>query len=389
MKPLAYITGTGITNFGELYDFSLADLFLESATKAVKSAGLQFSDIDLVVVASMTANDLHEQYHLSSWLTQLLNTNCEILSVDAACSGGASTIGVAINYLQANNNLQNVLVIGAEKLTDHSSERVASSMMRAASVEEEGAAGLTFPALGALIASRYFHEYPKVDPKVLGKIAVKNHEFGQSNPIAHMKKPLSMDVYLNSPWVAEPLRLFDCAPISDGGAAAVLSRHPKKNKSTCIYGFSQTQDIISLHKRKTITSMKATKIGMSNILKQTKVRLSEIEVFEIHDAFTILELIALEDLGFTKAGEGFSVYDQDNNLISDLQINPSGGLKACGHPVAATGIRQIIELHDQLLNQADDRQVTINSQAPRLGLAQNLGGIAGTCCLTLMGKLDL
>lgn len=395
MKPLAYITATGITQFGELFDHSLNDLILESANKALRKSELKsFKDLDLVVISSMTANDLHAQDHLSSLVTQILRTDCPVISVDAACAGGGSAIGVAATYLNSSiHKVNHALVIGAEKLTDHNSEEVATSMMRAASAEEEAIHGLTFPALGALVASRYFYEYPHVPKETLAKIAIKNHRQGLLNPQSHIKKNLNLKTYQQSPYVAEPLRLFDCAPISDGAAAVILSKEPTKN-STSILAFSQTQDYISLHQRQTLTSMAATKQGIINILKQARVTLDDINILEIHDAFTILELISLEDLGFYKPGKGYQAYsspqtDKEGQMSKVkgqlLHINPSGGLKSCGHPVAATGIRQVIEIHEQLLGKAGKRQVKTKKGLPKLGLTQNLGGVAGTCTMCLIG----
>ncbi|MBU0569348.1 hypothetical protein KKB40_01025, partial [Patescibacteria group bacterium] len=172
-KAIGYITGVGITKFGELYDYSLEDLILESAVEALRDSRLKnMAEIDLVVISSMTSSYLGNQGHLSSLATQVLGTECPVISVDAACGGGASALGVVLSWL-GSKNVSTALVIGVEKLTDCSAEKVAEGMMLASSYREEAIHGFTFTALAALVARRYFHEY-RVDPKVLAKIAVKN-----------------------------------------------------------------------------------------------------------------------------------------------------------------------------------------------------------------------
>lgn len=381
-KPLSYVSGTGITHFGELYDYSLEDLILEAAVKAIENSRLSdFRKLDLVVISSMTASDLGGQGHLSSLVTQLLGISVPVISVDAACAGGGSAIGVALTYLR-NNGINKALVLGVEKLTDQSSERVSRSMMNAASYDEETMLGLTFPALNALVAQRYIHEYglPK---DTLSKIAIKNHSNGFYNKIAHIKRKITKKNYFDSEMVAEPLRLYDCAPISDGCAAVVLSNSKVKN-STAIIGFTQTHDSLSLHKRKKLTTLKAVSKGIKNLVGLTGVDIRDIDVLELHDAFTILELISLEDLGYFKKGQGYKAYERGFSSVNGkLSINPSGGLKSCGHPVSASGIRQAIEVHNQILGLCEkERQV----KNVRFGLTQNLGGVAGTCTLSLIGK---
>ncbi|MDO8487994.1 MAG: hypothetical protein Q7S31_01635 [bacterium] len=353
--PLAYILAAEQTPFGELYEYSLKDLATQASKQALQASKLpSFAEIDLAVVSSMSAQSLQRQGHLSSWLTQVLNLHCPVISVDAGCAGGGSALNVALAYLQAERSLKRVLVLGLEKLTDHTREEVAEAMMQAADWEEEGMAGLTFPALNALITARYFYEHPEIAPDVLMQLAINSRANGATNKWAHLHKKLTTQEYLSADWVSEPLRLPDCAPVSDGAAALILGR---EKSDRVIWGCVQKQDVISLHHRPSLTTFAANQTAMQKLLQITGVSRKDISLLEIHDAFTILELIILQDLGF---------------LGTRVKVNLSGGLKSCGHPVAATGLRQI-------------RDLCLRLKPKQLGLAQNMGGVGGTVTLTLVG----
>ncbi len=369
MKQI-YIKAAEQTKFGELYEYSLKDLVIEAAAKTLKSAKLEVSDLDLIVISSMTAQSLQHQGHLSAWVTQLLGSNCPVISVDAACAGGGSALGVGMAYLKA-GEAKNVLVLGVEKLTDFDSEEVAAAMMQAADWESEGIIGLTFPAINALVAERYFFEHPEIDRSILRQIAIANHTNGAVNEYAHLRRKITEKEYDEAEMVCSPLKLYDCAPISDGAVGVIISTYPPigvtpgesvpatPREPTCrgeILGFGQEQDVISLYRRKTLTSMAATQRAMSKLLKQTGIMRSQISVAEVHDAFSILQQIAIEDLG-----------------LKNVLVNQSGGLKACGHPVAATGLRQV-------------RDVLRFLKRGQIGIAQNMGGIGGTVTLTLIFK---
>ena len=203
-----------------------------------------FNQLDLVIVASMTGADLQSQNHLSSLVTQILGTSCPVISVDAACASSSSGFGVGLSYLTSQltffkpNQPRSILIIGAEKMTDHNVPSVTASLAGAASHQQEASHGITFPALGGLVASRYFNEHPQVSPNILAQIAIKNHTNGLDNPIAHIQKPLTEKAYQQAPYIADPLRLFDAAPISDGATAVVISNQPQKN-STKVIAFTQ------------------------------------------------------------------------------------------------------------------------------------------------------
>ncbi len=380
---LAEIISGYSTRFGDLFDQSLEDLIVSAATGCFvnSTVPLKWSQIDMVVIASMTASFLQQQGHLPSLVTQLLPIKCPVISVDAACAGGASALGVALNYLASTSSQRQILVIGVEKLTDFDSRLVGQAMMHAASASEESSIGLTFPAINALVAAAYLWKY-HLDRSVLSAVSIKNHYHGSLNPLAHFKKVITLSDYLKSEMVSSPLCLYDCSPISDGASAVIVSNghHPKTAK---IVGFSQTQDLISLHHRPNISRLPAMASGFKNILKQSKISKDKISLMELHDAFTILEFLSLEEMGFYPLGQASKGYNnKDHYLSGRLPINVSGGLKACGHPVSATGIRQIVDLNQQLTYRSGPRQV----KNCNFGLAQNLGGIAGTCVYTLIAS---
>ena len=381
MKPLGFITGTGQTQFGELFDQSLTDLVWQAGSQAIQSAEITPEQLEFVIIASMTAVDLSQQGHLSALVKQLWpEITAPVFSVEAACASSSSALGVGLSYL---SQAKHGLVIGVEKLTDYDTGRVANALMRAAFYQQETVQGATFPGLGGLIALAYLSQY-KLDPELLGLVAVKNHYHGQFNPLAQIQRAIKLADYLASPWVAEPLRLLDCAPISDGASAVVISARPKSAQAAII-GWQQAHAPISLHQRESLTQFQALLQVWRQLQQQTGVKQSQIDVLELHDAFTVLEPMILEHLGFYPAGQALvkGYQTKQTYLTGSLPVNASGGYKACGHPVAASGLRQIIDLTRQVSGQAGKYQV----DSADIGLAINFGGMAGTVVGTVVQKI--
>ncbi len=377
------ILGTGLTNFGELWDKSLLDLSLDASQDAIKDSGLSPKDIDGVFVGNMINSKIEGQDQLGALVASSLGIKAAAFRIEAACASGGLAVHLAIQGLLA-GTYKNVLVVGAEKMTDASGSEIVSALMGAGS-EAERKAGLTFPALYALMAKAHMQKF-KTSRKHLSSVAIKNHYHGSLNEKAQFRFEVTEEKVLESPVISSPFTLFDASPISDGAGAVVLSLENDKTglptgRQVYITGSAVATDTVDLSKRKSLIEIKATKVAAKNALKMAGISISDVKVAEVHDCFTIAEILAMEDLGFCKKGEGGDfVYKGHTRLGGKIPVNTSGGLKACGHPVAATGIKQIIEVAHQLQQKAGTRQV----KGANIGLTHNVGGSGATAVVHIL-----
>lgn len=380
----AHIVGYHTTRFGELWEKSLFDLVEETIVGSLKNAECEIEEIDAIFFSNMLGGVLENNLHAGAKIADIFGLTIPIFRTEAACASGGVALHLAEQYVQ-NNKGKTVLVVGAEKMTDVQPEVITQGLMSAASGEEQES-GLTFPGLYALMARVYMHQFG-YEKKHLSSVSVKNHAHGVLNPSAHFRRAITLEEALKSPSVADPLGLLDCSPVSDGAASVVLSSNPsfvKKRKSVTILASQMATDSISLLQRSSLIKLKATEIAAQLAYKQAHIKPSAISAAEVHDCFTIAELLAMEDLGFWKKGEAGRRAEQFETLLSSggpLIVNTSGGLKASGHPVGATGIKQVGELYLQLTNQAEKRQV----KNMKYGLAHNVGGSGGTAVVTIVG----
>jgi acetyl-CoA C-acetyltransferase len=320
----------------------------------------------MIIVGNMLAEVTNGQAHLSAIASSLLPHHPPALRIESACGSGAFALHTACAMLES-GRAKTILVIGVEKMTDVSVDDVSSALMGAADSEDDRPSGLTFPGLFGLIARRYMHEFG-LSREDLSLVSALHHTQAVENPFAQFRSALTPEAVTKSTMVSDPLRLLDCSPISDGAAACILStaiESPLRLAASQI-----ASDSLSITKRPSLTSFSATKDAGERALSEAEIRLSDIGFLETHDCFSIAALINLEDLGFADPGEGIEVY---RTLMADgrdakLQVNRSGGLKACGHPVAATGVKQLIDL---------GKQLTVNEA--RFGMTHNFGGACATC----------
>lgn len=380
----AHIVGYHTTRFGELWEKSLFDLVEETIVGSLKNAKCEMGEIDAIFFSNMLGGVLENNLHAGAKIADIFGLTIPIFRTEAACASGGVALHLAEQYVK-NNKGKTVLVVGAEKMTDVQPEVITQGLMSAASGEEQES-GLTFPGLYALMARVYLHQFG-YEKKHLSSVSVKNHAHGVLNPSAHFRRAITLEQALKSPSVADPLGLLDCSPVSDGASAVVLSSNSsfiKKRKSVAILASQMATDSISLLQRSSLIKLKATEIAAQLAYKQAHIKPSEISAAEVHDCFTIAELFAMEDLGFWKKGEAGRRAEQFETLLSNggpLIVNTSGGLKASGHPVGATGIKQVGELYLQLTGQAEKRQV----KNMKYGLAHNVGGSGGTAVVTIVG----
>ncbi|MBI2315040.1 thiolase domain-containing protein [Candidatus Daviesbacteria bacterium] len=365
------VKGVGLTKFGELWDKSLLDLSLEASVEAIKDALIDEKNIDAVFVGNMLIGKIAGQDHLGPVVASALGLNCAAFKVEGACASGGLAVHLAIQGLLA-GTYKNVLVVGAEKMSDAPTSQITWALMGASSSLERKA-GLTFPALYAMLSQAHMQKYGTTRQQ-LAYVSVKNHFHAALNPKAQYPFEITLEQVLNSSRIASPISLLDCSPITDGAAAVVLAADTN-SKGVYITASAVASDTIDLAQRESLTELKATQAAGKLALKQAGVEITDIKLAEVHDCFTIAEVLAMEDLGFCpKGGGGKFISSKATKLGGKCPVNTSGGLKACGHPVGATGVKQIIEVTQQLRNSAGKRQV----KEANIGLTQNVGGTGAT-----------
>ena len=387
MREVA-IVGIGCTKFGEMWDKSFRDLFIEAGLMALADAQVSGAQIEALYGGNMSSGMFLEQEHIGALIADysgLTTNNIPSTRVEAACASGglalrSGIIAVASGYHDV------VISAGIEKMTDVGAEKAMDALAAAADREWEAEVGATFPGLYAMMARAHMHEFGTTREQ-LAQVAVKNHYHGSMNPRAQFRNKITIDTVVNSPLVADPLRLFDCSPITDGAAAVVLvpAERAKEFTDTPIYvkAAAQASDTITLHDRRSLTSIDATTVAADRAFKMAKLQRSKIDVAEVHDCFTIAEIMAIEDLGFFEKGAGGPVtLAGDTAIGGKIPINTSGGLKACGHPVGATGIKQAVEIVEQLRGDAGKRQV----DGAEVGLTHNVGGTGGTVVVHILAR---
>ncbi len=375
MRDVAII-GVGMMKWGELWEKSLRTIFVETALAAIDDAGIDH--LDAMYIGCMSSGLFVGQEHLGSLLADYLGQKpIPAARVESACaSGGLALRQGFIDVASGMNDF--VLVGGIEKMTDLNANEVTYALGTAADQEYEGYHGITFPGLYALIARAHMEKYGTTREQ-LAMVAVKNHDNGALNPLAQYPFKITVEAVLNSPLVADPLRVLDCSPITDGAAAVILAPvevAKKLNKPIVkIIGSGHATDSIALAHREDITWLEAVYQSARKALAMAGKKIEDIDVFEVHDCFTIAEICIIEALGLVEKGKGGQAVEAGLTRIDGpFPVNPSGGLKAKGHPVGATGVAQAVEIVKQLRGEAGRRQV----KGARLGLTQNMGGTGGS-----------
>ena len=386
MREVAVI-GIGATKFGELWDLSFREIGIQAGLAAVYDANLSGEDIDALYVGNMSAGRYIMQEHVAALIADysgMARDNIPATRVEAA--GASGGLAMRQGYMAVASGMHDIVVVGgAEKMTDVGDNESNEIQSSAADEQWEVTFGATFPSLHAMIARRHMHDFGTTREQI-AQVAVKNHKHGSMNPKAQYQKEISLDTVLKSPMVSDPLGMFDCAPNSDGGAAVVLCAMEKAKKYTetpvKILASGQASDTLALHHRNSIVGFDATRVAAERAFKLARLTAKDIDFAEVHDNFTISEILAIEDLGFFQKGEGGkATMDGQTLLGGKIAINTSGGLKARGDPIGATGVAQIVELVTQLRGQAGKRQVA----DAKVGLAQNVGGTGATAVVHILG----
>jgi len=382
MRDVAII-GVGMNKWGELWQKSLRDVFVESALLAVKDAGVDH--IDSMYVGCMSSGLFVGQEHLASLLSDYLGMGpIPAARVESACASGG--LAVRMGFMDVASGMSDIVLVGGvEKMTDVGGDGATFALSTAADQEYEVYHGITFPGLYALMARSHMEKYGTTRDQ-LAQVAVKNHENGSKNPLAQFPQKITVEQVIESIMVADPLTILDCSPITDGSACLVLcsadmAKKLSKKPPIKIIGTGNATDTIALHSRSDFTTLNATVKAAERAYKMAGVKPDDVSLAEVHDCFTIAEIIISEDLGFFKKGEGGKAVGSGITAVGGKKpINASGGLKSKGHPVGATGVAQVVEIVHQLRGEAGGRQV----KNAKIGLTQNMGGSGGSAVVHIM-----
>lgn len=372
MREVA-VAGAGKTPFGAFAGRDLRSLAVEAIENALVDAGLTAGAVQAFYLGNFAGPSFTGQSHLAPYIAGAAGmTGIPATRYEAACASSGAAFHAAWQAV-AHGIYDTVLVCGVEKMTSQPTARVAQILAMAGDVAAEGIPGATFPAIFAMIARRHMHQYGTMREH-LAHVAVKNHAYGATNPYAHLKKVITLEQALAGKPIAEPLTLFDCSLVSDGAAAVVLTAAKGEVR---VLGCSQTSDHVALCEKADITRLPAIAEAARRTYAMAGIGPKDIDFAEVHDCFTIAEILAVEELGFCAKGEG-GPWSQ----ARPIPVNRSGGLKSKGHPVGATGVAQIADVALQLQGRATGWQV----EKAGIGLAQNLGGSGATSVVTILGK---
>ena len=386
-KPLVSIASAGLSKFGKLEGLYAREIFAQAAKEAFdRCPNLDpKKDIKALFVGHMGESYEHQGHTgatVADW-AGLLHIPATRTETACASSGAALRAGI---FAVLSGLCDVVMVGGVEKMTHRATPEVTEYLAMASDFPFEQWHGITFPGLYALMATAHMHKYGTTE-KQLAMVAVKNHHNGFLNPKAHMQKEITLEKALSSRVIAWPLKLYDCSLITDGASCVIITKPETAKKYTDtpvhIIGSGQASDSIGIYERESFTSLIAAEIAAKKAYAMAGVKPEDVDVAEVHDCFTIAEIIAYEDLGFCKPGEGGRLVESgETKLEGRLPVNTSGGLKSKGHPVGATGTAQAYEIYLQLTEQAEKRQV----KDAKIGLAHNVGGSGATATVHIFRR---
>jgi len=388
-KPLASIVSASVSKFGRLEGRYSREIFLEAAREAFGRCPKldPKRDVKALFVGQMSESFEHQGHmapSLSDWMGLL---PIPATRIETACASSGVALRSAIFAIMS--GIYDVVAVGGvEKMTHRATSDVTEYLAMASDFPMEQWHGITFPSIFGLIATAHMDRYGTTEEQ-MAMVAVKNHHHGCLNPKAQIQSEITVKQVMESRPVAWPLKLFDCSPISDGASCVVVTRPDLARRFTDapvdIIGTGQASDTLGLYERDDITFMQAARVAAKQAYKMANKTPRDIDIAEVHDCFTIAEIVAYEDLGFCAPGEGGKLVEEgETQLGGRIPVNTSGGLKAKGHPVGATGTAQACEIYLQLTGQAERRQV----EDARTGLTHNIGGSGSTGVIHIYRRRD-
>jgi acetyl-CoA C-acetyltransferase len=372
MRPIA-ILGIGQTKIDEHWDKSLKELAGEAAFAALADAGIQRADA--LFVGNMLSPLISGQNQLGTLISDWIGMwGAEAIKIEAACASGAAAFRAGLMAV-ASGEIESALVVGVEKMSDKAGHDVTSALATAADADYEGEQGISFVGLNALVMRRYMHEYGWKHAD-FAPFSINAHANAVHNPYARLRQNITLEQFEKSSMVATPINLLDASPIGDGAAAAVIVPAEKiTGRRIIVAGSASATDSIAIHSRREPLFLSAAYASSRQAYAQANVSPADIDVFELHDAFSIMSALSLEACGFAERGQGPRLgLDNEISPKGRVPVCTRGGLKARGHPVGATGMYQIVEVVQQLRGECGETQVA----DARVGMAQNIGGSGAT-----------
>jgi acetyl-CoA C-acetyltransferase len=383
-KPLVSIIGAGMSKFGKHEGYFTREIFGQAASEAFSRCPRLNPKTDIKAMFIGHMGEAYEhQGHTGSTIADWAGlASVPATRTEAACASSGVALRSGI-YAVLSGLADVVMVGGVEKMTHRTTAEVTEYLAMASDYPFEQWNGITFPGLFALMATAHMHKYGTTQEQ-MGMVAVKNHYHGSLNPKAHMQKEITLETVMSSRMVAWPLKLYDCSLITDGASCIILTKPNLAKKYADTYvdivGSGQASDTIGLYERKSYTSLLATKLAAKSAYDMANLKPTDVNLAEVHDCFTFAEIMDTEDLGFCPEGKGGKLVESgESRLGGRLPVNTSGGLKAKGHPVGATGTAQAYEMYLQLTGQAGKRQV----KDAKVGLTHNVGGSGATAVVHL------
>jgi acetyl-CoA C-acetyltransferase len=389
MKVLASIVSAGLSKFGKLDGLYAREIFAEAAKEAFENCPNlnPKKDIEALFIGQMSES-YERQGHTGPLMLNWAGLNgISAFRVESACA--SSSVALRVGVMAIMSGMYNIVMVGGvEKMTHLPTSNNMEILASASDFPFEQWHGATFPSLFALMATAHMNEYGTTEEQ-MALVAVKNHENALLNPKAHMQKKITVQDVLSSKIVSWPLKLYDCSLISDGASCIILTKPELAKKFTDtpinIIASTQAQDSLNISERESLTTLNSIKLASKEAFKMAGLTPKDIDVAEIHDCFTIAEIIAYEDLGFCAKGFGGKLIEEGETKIGGkIPVNTSGGLKAKGHPVGATGVAQIYEIYLQLISEAGKRQVN----GAEIGLTCNIGGSGATATVNILKRGD-
>lgn len=376
------IIGVGQTPVREHWDLGLRELAVRAVLEALKDAHVQ--DVEAIYVGNMLSGELTRQEHLGALIAdQLGMSGIAAMKVEAACGAGGTALHAA-HLAVASGQYRRVAVVGVEKMTDLWNGSVTAGLAMAADGEYEAANGISFVGLNAMIMRRYMYEYDLVEEN-FAPFALNAHANAVHNPNAMFRKAVTVEQFTKAKKVADPISLFDASPVCDGAAALILSRNENLNGNAAraiqIVASTIATDTLALHDRQDPLWLRAVELSSIKAYAQAGITPQDVDLFELHDAFSIIAPMSLEAAGFARRGTGtYMARDGEIFLGGKLPISTMGGLKARGHPIGASGIYQVVEAVQQLRGEAGKNQVANAHYA----MTQSLGGVAATAATHIL-----
>jgi acetyl-CoA C-acetyltransferase len=383
MRPV-YVVGVGSTKYGKL-PLAGRELVAQASLDSIHDAGIDANLIDGAFVANAFGMVEKQGHQGPLLMTSLGIPDKPATAIEAACASGGSAFREA--YINVASGMADVMLAsGFEKITQVDTVTATGYFSYGSDYLCEGGNGASFPGLYATMARAHMQKYGTTEEQ-LARVAVKNHENAARNPKAHLPKRITIDDVMKSMYVAHPLKLYDACPFSDGGAAVIVASEDVARsldkRDVRVLGSGRAGSIASLPDRGEMTSIPAARLAAGQAFRQANLTQHDVDFAEVHDCFTIAEIVATEDLGFFKPGEGAKAAEQGRTALKgELPVNVSGGLKAKGHPVGATGLGQVVEVALQLRGQAGERQV----HEAEIALTHNVGATGGSCAVHLFGR---